>query len=413
MGTVVFLAVVSTVLAATSFWVHSTLLDTDKYVRTVAPIGQEPRVTEAMSLWMSDQLLKVIDAQKLIRDALPESGRILAAPLASAVRAFVQDQIDKVLRSSAFEKAWVAANRAAHVTAVRVLRDETGTDVLSTAKGKVSLNLLPLFNEALRQLQAASPDILGHEIKLPEIKSGDIPAEARTRIQDALGVTLPNDFGQIEVFDSSQLRTAQDVVRWFDRLNVALIMGAMLLLAFTIWVSHRRRRTVIQVGVGIAIGLVVMRRATIIGKDSVLDHVQDKVNRDAFGDAISHVLGSYLSFTGWLIFLALVAALVAFLTGPNPRAGQVRRGTRRLVREAASGLTKAGAEHEDDPILRWVRSNNVVLPVGAAVVVVVATLFLNLSWPALFVLYLLLAAFEFVVYFLTAGDRRDVAGRGG
>lgn len=404
MGAVVFLTCSCTVLAATSYWVHETLLDTDKYVATVTPIANDPQVTKAMSLWMSDQLLKVIDAEKIIRDALPEGGRLLAAPLASAVRTFVQEQIDKVLQSNAFEKAWVVANRAAHTTAVRVLRDETGTDLLSTANGRVSLNLLPLFNEALRQLQAASPDILGHEVKLPEIKSGDIPAQARQKIQDALGVTLPADFGQIEVFDSSQLQTAQDIVSLFDRLNVALIIVAVLLFAFTVWVSHRRRRTLMQLGIGIAIGLVVMRRATIIGKGSVLDHVQDKVNRDAFDAAISHVLGSYLSFTGWLIFLGLVVAAVTFVTGPNPRAGQLRRGSRRLVKEAASGLARAGTEHEHDPILMWVRSNNVLLQVGAAVLVVLVTLLLDLSWPTLFLLFVLLAVFEFIIYFLTAGE---------
>jgi hypothetical protein len=404
MGTVVFLTCLFTVLAATSYWVHSTLLNTDKYVKTVAPIANDERVTEAMSAWMSDQLLEVVNAQKIIRDALPEGGRLLAAPLASAVRTFVQEQIDKILQSNAFRQAWAVANRAAHRTAVIVLRDETGTDLVSTEKGKVVLNLLPLFNEALRQLQNASPDILGREVKLPEIKSGDIPADARRRIEDAIGVPVPEDFGQIEVFDSDQLETAQDIVRWFDRGNVALILLAAMLLAFTTWVSHRRRRTLMQLGVGIAIGFVVIRRASIIGKDSLLNNVKDEVNRDGFDAAISHVLGSYLSFTGWLIFLALLVAIVAFLTGPTPRAEQVRQGTRRLLRGAASGLARASTDHEDDPILQWIRNNHVGLQVGAAVVVVVAMLLLDLGWPTLFVLVLLLAAFEFVIYFLGVGE---------
>jgi hypothetical protein len=410
MGTVVFVTCLLTVLAATSYWVHETLLDTDKYVTTVTPIANDPAVTQAMSQWMSEQLLEVVNAEKIIRDALPEGGRLLAAPLANAVRTFVQDQIDKVLQSNAFEKAWVVANTAAHRTAVRVLRDETGTDVLSTARGKVVLNLIPLFNEALRQLQDASPDILGHEVKLPEIKSDQIPADARQRISDALGVKLPSDFGEIVLFDSDQLQSAQDTVRWFDRANVALVILALLLLAFTVWVSHRRRRTLIQLGVGIAIGLVLIRRASVIGKDSVLNHVDDKVNRDAFDAAISHVLGSLLSFTGWLIFLALLIATIAFLSGPSPRAEHIRQGTRRLLRDAASGLAKAGSEHEDDPILGWVRTNSVFLQVGAAVVIVMAMLLLDLTWPTLVLLVLFLAVFEFIVYFLSARQRpRPVA----
>jgi class 3 adenylate cyclase len=405
MGAVVVATCLITVLAATSYWVHETLLDTQKYVATVKPIARDPAVTKAMSQWMSEQLLEVVNAEKIIRDALPEGGRLLAAPLASAVRTFVQDQIDKILQSSAFEKAWAVANTAAHTTAVRVLRDETGTNVVSTSNGKVVLNLLPLFNEALRQLQNASPDILGHEVTLPEIKADQIPTDARQRISDAIGVKLPGDFGEIVLFDSSQLRTAQDVVRWFDRANVALLILAPLALAFTIWVSHRRRRTVMQLGVGIAIGLVLIRRGSIIGKDSVLNKVNDKINRNAFDAAISHVLGSYLSFTGWLIFLALLVAAIAFLTGPSSRAEHMRQGTRRLLRDAASGLAKAGTEHEDDPILRWVRTNSVFLQVGAAVAIVLAMLLFDLSWPTLILLFLVLASFEFIIYFLSAGVR--------
>lgn len=405
MGAVVAVTCLFTVLAATSYWVHETLLDTKKYVATVKPIANDPAVTKAMSQWMSQQLLEVVNAEKIIRDALPEGGRLLAAPLASAVRSFVQDQIDKILQSNAFERAWAVANTAAHTTAVRVLRDETGTDVVSTSKGKVVLNLLPLFNEALRQLQAASPDILGREVKLPEIKADQIPADARQRISDAVGVKLPSDFGEIVLFDSSQLQTAQDVVRWFDRANLALVVLAPLLIAFTVWVSHRRRRTIMQLGVGIAIGLVVIRRASIIGKDSMLDKVNDKVNRDAFDAAVSHVLGSFQSFTGWLIFLGLVVAAIAFITGPSTRAEHMRQGTRRLLRDAASGLAKAGAEHEDEPILRWLRTNSVFLQVGAVAVVVLALLVLRLSWPTLVLLVVVLASVEFIVYFLTAGER--------
>jgi hypothetical protein len=420
MGATVVVACLATVLAATSFWVHRTLLDTNQYVRVVKPIGNDSTVDTALGAYLSQQLLEVVNAQKVISDALPEGGRILAGPLANAVRTFIQDQITKLLHTDAFQQAWVVANRTAHATAVAVLRDRTGTNVVRTSNGKVALNLLPLINEALRRLQDASPDILGHQVQLPEIKPQDIPADARQRIQDALGVTLPGDFGQIVLFDSDQLRTAQDLVRWFDRANVVLIAAAILLLAFTIWVSHRRRRTIMQVGVGIAIGLIVFRRLAVVVRNDIVKSVSDPVYRKGTGSALDHILGSYFSFTAWLIFLGLAAAFIAFVSAPTPRARDLRAGTRRLLREAAAGLARLGAEHGDDPILHWIQANHVALQVGGVALVLLLVVVVSPSLISLVLLILLMSVYEFVLYFLsggrvpghrelTAGDQPDSA----
>ncbi|HEX8771004.1 MAG TPA: hypothetical protein VF711_09590, partial [Acidimicrobiales bacterium] len=133
--------------------------------------------------------------------------------------------------------------------------------------------------------------------------------------------------------------------------------------------------------------------------------VDDKVNREAFDAALSHVLGSLLSFTGWLIFSAVAVAAIAFLSGPSARAEHMRQGTRRLLRDAASGLAKAGSDYDDHPILQWVRHNSVFLQVGAVAVVVLVMLLFDFSWPTLVLLFVFLAVFEFIVYFLSAGQR--------
>ena len=77
---------------------------------------------------------------------------MLAAPLTTAIRGFVQDQVLKVVQSDAFRTFWVEANRFVHTQVLAILEGES--DTVSVVEGKVLLNLLPLVNLALGSIQA-------------------------------------------------------------------------------------------------------------------------------------------------------------------------------------------------------------------------------------------------------------------
>ena len=66
----------------------------------------------------------------------------LAAPLATGIRSFVSDRLEALVRSDAFERAWVEANRTAHSELVAALTGETG-DSVEIDRGAVSVNLAP------------------------------------------------------------------------------------------------------------------------------------------------------------------------------------------------------------------------------------------------------------------------------
>jgi hypothetical protein len=100
---VVVTSIVVTV-AVVGVWARRNALDTDKWVGTVGPIGEDPAVQQALATWMTTELMGAIDTEAFFESVLPERGGALAAPLTSAVRGFVEDQIDGFLASDTFER---------------------------------------------------------------------------------------------------------------------------------------------------------------------------------------------------------------------------------------------------------------------------------------------------------------------
>ena len=98
---------------------------------------------------------------------------------------------------------------------------------------------------------------------LPTITSADPPQKAVNKLSKALGVQLPSNFGQITLVKSDKLATVQRLVKAFDRLTLVLPLVTIALLALTLWLSVNRRRTVLQLAVGVSLLMIVERRVVI------------------------------------------------------------------------------------------------------------------------------------------------------
>ena len=66
---------------------------------------------------------------------------------------------------------------------------------------------------------------------------------------------LPDDFGQIKVFESDALPAAQAAVAAIDRVVYALVALTLVLAVVAFVLSPRRLRTTLWLGFGAAIGL--------------------------------------------------------------------------------------------------------------------------------------------------------------
>jgi hypothetical protein len=372
----VSLSIVVFTVTVPAAWGARTVLNTDRYVATVAPLADDPAVQASIASRLTDQVFSALDVEGTLSDALAglgERATVLAAPLTTAIRGFVQDQVLKVVQSDAFRTFWVEANRFVHTQVLAILEGES--DTVSVVEGKVLLNLLPLVNLALGSIQMVASDLVGRDVTLPQITQGEVPSAAIAKLEQSLGIDLPDDYGQIAVYDSQDLEALQQTLYTFERLLLFLLILIPLLVAASLLVSTRRRRTLIQLAAGAAVGLVVVRRIAIITRDSLFDRV-DTDRFPAVRVLTNELMDSLFRYTGILLTIVLLTTLIALVTGPYPWAVTARG----WARDGARGIAAAFSGHATpDARTRWLRDHRDGLMLGGAIVAVLLLLLFDLS----------------------------------
>jgi hypothetical protein len=392
--TLVAIAVLVFAIVVPGTWARRTLLDTDRYVATVAPLAREPAVQEYLARTLTAQLFDALDIQDRLSTSLESRAPrlvFLAGPITTSVEGFVRDRLQTILGSDAFASAWEEANRFVHAQVVAAL--EGGGETLQVQNGRVVLNLLPLVERALGAMTTLVTDLVGHAVTLPEISANEVPAEAITKLESALGIDLPDRFGTVVVYDSTNLAAVQQGVDRASRLIVLLAVLFAVLAAAAIWVSPRKRRTVLQLATAAAVVLVLERRFAIAEANSLVGAAKPE-NQAAARAVVDQVLGGLLRYTGWFLAIALVVLLVGLLSGPYPWARRSRRWVAHLgvvLADAVRGRATADATI-------WVSAHREALMLGGAVVATIVLLVADVSVVGFLVLAALIAVYEVLVY---------------
>lgn len=405
---VVALACVSFTGALVGVWAKRSFLDTEVFARRAVPLGQDPAVQAALSQWITDQVMTVVNPEELFAEALPERGRILAVPLAGAVRGFVQGQVDDFVRSDTFARLWAAATTQAHAAAVNVI--EGRSEVVRADDDQIVVNLVPLINAALARIGSLSPEIFGRTIDFPDLTVDDLPATAQQRLSQALGTPVGEDFGVIRIDDGGQLAAAQDAVRLFGLLVWVLVALTVVLIPLALWLSRRRRRTLLQLVFGIALGLVLIRRVGLRIEGDAVDLIAGGTVQAAARAIASAFLSPLLDATALLLWVLAAAAAVTLITGPYRWAAALRRGAARVGATALRTAEAVGERATDERTVAWLQANTGALQAGGVVAAVVALVVLDLSWWGLLTLLVLLAAYQGGVWWLEQAAATAPAG---
>lgn len=392
----VVLTVVVFTATVPAAWGARTVLNTDRYVATVAPLANDPAVQQSIARKVTAQVFEALNVEGVISDALASIGdraTVLAGPLTTALRGFVQEQVLRVVQSDAFDTFWIEANRFVHTQVVEVLKGNE--EQVSVVEGKVLLNLVPLINLALVQIEGVAGDLIGRDVTLPQIDPDTPRSEAVNRLEQALGVNLPDDYGSIQVYDADSLAALQQALYTFQRLLILLLILIPVLVAVTLLVSTRRRRTLIQLAVGGAIGLVLIRRLAIVGRDDLFASV-DTQDFPSVRVLTNELMDSLFRYTGILLAIVLLTLLIALLTGPYPWAVVFRRWVGDLGRSV--GAAVGGKPLPETGRLRWIRDHRDGLMLAGGVLAVALFLFVDLTLLAFVVVGVLLALYELALW---------------
>ena len=159
---------------------------------------------------------------------------------------------------------------------------------------------MPFINDALASLEQQLSEIFNRQIDIPTITEDNVD-QAVGLLEQQFGVELPDDFGQIKVFESDALPAAQAAVVAMDRVLYALVALTLVLAIVAFVLSPRRLRTALWLGFGAAIGLIVVRRLALRLDDAIVARVTGETNQAAVGAVTSDVFQDLRDFTTLLL----------------------------------------------------------------------------------------------------------------
>jgi hypothetical protein len=319
-GFLVVLACLLAVVSVLAVWVGGTLLDTDQWVSTVGPLASKPSIQQGVANRVTNALTEKVDVQGKVEDALPSRADFLAPYLATGLKGFVHTATLKFAESSQFQTVWDGLNRRAHTQVVAVLQGK-GTDTVATKDGKVVVHLGPVLSKIDQRLQKRGIDLFA---------------------------SVSNKDPTIVLMDSKDLRSVQGAVDLLNSLSVALPIVTVLLFAVAIWLSPRRRRTILRCGLGIALGMALLLIIFSLLRDAYLDALGPNVNRGAAGDVYDQLLTFLRTSVRTLFAVGVVVALGAWLAGPGRVATRIREGVRGATPEGEpSGVTVFAARYKN------------------------------------------------------------------
>jgi len=251
LATIACLLVVVTVMAT---WTYATVLNTDRFVGTVSAVTSDPAVISSASDKLAAQVVEGFQIQSRLEALLPDRLDPLAAKFANAVGERIAAAAEKALSSERFQGFWTLALRTLHTRLLALMRGDAPNAEL--ANGVLTIDLLGVVSEVLNELQQNG--VIDQSIQLPEW-SGEESKQATIDILNReLTLTLPPDFGEIEVTNVAWLEQLSGVVRAADIAVIALAVLSVVLVAAGIWAIDRRKRAVLWMTAAILVLLLIV-----------------------------------------------------------------------------------------------------------------------------------------------------------
>jgi hypothetical protein len=345
-------------LAGVAVWARNQVTNTDRYVRTVAPLAADPAIQRAVADQITTQIFSYLDVQGVTNqavDALAARGlrpqvadqlRGFAGPLASGIQSFVRTEVNKIVQSQAFADAWVQANQVAHGALVTALTGQGG-ETITVENDTVNLNLAPFIATVKQRLVDSG---FGLAERIPEVNASFV------------------------LFDVKNLTRARSAFDLLNTLGIWLPIIAIVLLGVGVFVAKDHRRALVGAAVGVAVAMGGLGLSLAVFRTIYLDALPPAVlPHDAAAVLYDTIVASLRLGLRTILVLALVVAAGALVTGQSTTAVRTRQ---RLT--AGIGWLRGGAEHagwRTGPVGTWVYANKQLLRIAAVTLAALALVF--------------------------------------
>jgi hypothetical protein len=364
-------------VAGVSVWVHNQVSDTDRFVRSVGPLVDDPDVQSALTNRLTATVFQYVDVKGIADDAvgalaaqgLPPAvvTRLssLTPTLASAVTGFVHDKIGELVASPQFAAVWNQAIRSASRQMNAILSGDSQSVIVRG--DTVFLDLGPFIDLAKQRLSDAGLTAVS---LVPAVH----PTVALTK--------------------ADTLVRAQSAYTALDKVARVLPWVVLLLLAVGVYLARNRFRALVGVGLGVALSMVVLAAGLLIARGFLVGAVPARAapaTASGFDIAVT-----YLRYgLRVLLVLGLVLALAGYLAGRSENAVRLRRWA------SAHLHSMRGGPAADGSVARWTRGHVRGLRIGAVALALLSFVFLTQpSGVAILVIATLLLVVLAVIEFL-------------
>ncbi|MFJ4712981.1 hypothetical protein [Streptomyces sp. NPDC088785] len=354
----VALAALLTPLGVVSVWAHDLIGDTDRYVRTMAPLADDPEVRRAVSDRVTTAVMDRIDVADLLSGIAPADRPLLEkalsaadGPLTSGLTSLVRGTTERFVASAAFTTLWERLNRTAHTAVDKALTGRTDGAV-RVRDGEVTLDLAPVVDQVKAALVDQGLTVAGN---LPEVHTS---------------ITLMESTGA--------LARARTGFRLLQLLSWALPLLVVVLAAGAVLCARRRRRALVTAALAIAAGALVLGLALWIGRAVYLDALPADVSRPAAGVVYDTLVRFLRAAVRVVATVGVVVALASWLSGPGRWARAVRGAWTGAIRSVRETLVGEGSG-TFGPVGPWVHRMRTWLDLTVAAVA--AAVLLAWSYP--------------------------------
>ncbi|MFC2029626.1 hypothetical protein ACFLWA_02740 [Chloroflexota bacterium] len=280
-------------VANMAFWLRGTALNTNRWVAAVGPLSQNEVIAGAVSDLVVQELSAAVDLDAAASEILPPEFSGFSGPLARVLKDLVADAVSTIVQSDEFNEVWRAANRTAHRILVDILRGRGS--LVYVQDGQITVDLSDMFGFVQGTLGLGELDLFGEA-----------------------------DAGKFVLFSSEDLASLQRAVALLDTVGLALPLLAIVALVIAWLVSLWRRRTLLWIGLGVAITMVLSLVVYFLAQPIALAAVLDPYFRAIAGELWNTVVRGLYIQSIFLLVVGLLIALGAWLAGPTNRAVSTR-----------------------------------------------------------------------------------------
>lgn len=305
-------AAASIVFSVTGIWLRTTMLNSERFAAAAGPLTKNDDVAEAVSGFVAAEIVAHTNAEQEIKGVLPADAQVLAGPITSGLEDGLAEVVDDIVQTDQFEAIFETTVQISHEEALLIL--EGDGDAIESSDGKVTLNLITVINDVMREASADLSAVFGTTIELPTISQDDIPADQIAELEATLGVQLPADFGQVTLFQSDELERAQTWVNRFDTWLEVMIAVAIVSTIGALALAFDRSRTVITIGIAVPLFTIVTWLLVDGAEDDYFAHVDDPSGRAAARAATDVMFAGLDRVAWWMIGLSLMVVAIAALS---------------------------------------------------------------------------------------------------